>query len=139
LGKTAEYLEKAVVPVLGICAGHQFMAKHFGAEVGPAEVPEYGKAELLVDEEDELFRGLPKKFNAWLSHNDEVKTLPHEFIKLAHSKDCNIQAFRHCGKRTVRAASWFSGFRPTISVGRNRTPKAKSKPFARPTTQSIFH
>jgi GMP synthase (glutamine-hydrolysing) len=48
LGNCGEYLEKAVFPILGICAGHQFMAKFFGGEAKPSKIPEYGKMELSL-------------------------------------------------------------------------------------------
>jgi len=95
LGRTAEYLDKAKFPIFGICVGMQFIAFHHGGSAGPAEVPEFGKVELFVDEPDTLFKGLPKKFIAWESHNDEVKVLPKEFEVLAHSDNCMVQAFCH--------------------------------------------
>ena len=56
LGNCAEYLEKAEFPVLGICAGHQFMAQFFGGKAEPSKVPEFGKVELtLLKENDSLF------------------------------------------------------------------------------------
>jgi GMP synthase (glutamine-hydrolysing) len=36
LGACGDYLDKLDVPILGICAGHQFMARHFGGEAAPA-------------------------------------------------------------------------------------------------------
>ena len=58
LGNCAEYLEKASLPILGICAGHQFMARYYGGEVKPSKVPEFGKIELkLLKEDDPLFEG----------------------------------------------------------------------------------
>jgi len=95
LGKSAEYLKKADFPILGICVGHQFIAMQSGAKAGPAEIPEYGKAELVVEEENDLFRGLPKRFTIWESHNDEIKELPDVFIRLAYSDDCKYQAIKH--------------------------------------------
>jgi GMP synthase (glutamine-hydrolysing) len=96
LGNCAEYLEKAAFPVLGICAGHQFMARYFGGEVKPAETPEFGKIELmLLKEGDLLFKGVPQNSIAWESHNDEVTVLPKEFELLAESESCKIQAMRH--------------------------------------------
>jgi GMP synthase (glutamine-hydrolysing) len=96
LGRTAEYLDKATVPVLGICVGCQFMATHFGAGAGPADAPEYGKTEVVVDEPGPLFKGLPKRFQVWESHNDEVRMpLPPALKRLAHSKACQVQAFSH--------------------------------------------
>jgi len=96
LGNCAEYLEKADFPVLGICAGHQFMARYFGGEVKPAVTPEFGKIELmLVKEGDLLFKGVPQKSIVWESHNDEVTLLPDDFELLAESETCKIQAIRH--------------------------------------------
>ena len=43
LGNCREYLEKANFPILGICAGHQFIAKFFGGIVAPSKIPEFGK------------------------------------------------------------------------------------------------
>ncbi len=95
MGNNGEYLEKAEFPILGICAGHQFMAIHFGGEAGPSGIPEFGRTEIVVDEEDELFEGLPKAFQGWESHNDEVTVLPEDFIGLAHSNNCKCQAMKY--------------------------------------------
>jgi GMP synthase (glutamine-hydrolysing) len=95
LGNTGEYLDKLNIPILGICVGYHFMAIHFGGTAGPAQSGEFGKVEITVDEHDELFAGLPDKFQAWESHNDEIKQLPEHFIKLAHSPICFIQSFKH--------------------------------------------
>ena len=95
LGLTGDYLDKLEIPILGICVGHQFMALHFGGKAGPAKVPEFGKAELIVTDPDDLFKGLPNRFTVWESHNDEVQKLPDEFLVLAHSKDCQVEAMKH--------------------------------------------
>ena len=96
LGNCAEYLEKASFPILGICAGHQFMARHFGGKVSQAKIPEFGKIELtLINQKDMLFEDIPKKSIVWESHNDEVTMLPKEFTLLAESENCKIQAMRH--------------------------------------------
>ena len=96
LGNCGEYLEKAGFPVLGICAGHQFMARYYGGEVKPAETPEFGKIELaLLKGGNMLFEGVPKKSVVWESHNDEVTVLPSDFELLAESETCKIQAIHH--------------------------------------------
>jgi GMP synthase (glutamine-hydrolysing) len=96
LGNCAEYLDNADFPILGICAGHQFMARHFGGKVKPSKAPEFGQIELILCvEEDPLFTGVPKKSIVWESHNDEVTTLPKDFMKLGESENCTIQAMRH--------------------------------------------
>jgi GMP synthase (glutamine-hydrolysing) len=75
----------------------QLMVIHFGGKAGPAEIPEYGLAKMQVIDEDELFRGLPKEFLVWESHNDEVKETPN-FKVLALSENCKIQAIKHTSK-----------------------------------------
>jgi GMP synthase (glutamine-hydrolysing) len=100
LGNCTEYLDKAEFPILGICAGHQFMARHFGGKVQPSELPEFGQVELtLCVDDDPFFAGVPKKSIVWESHNDEVTTLPKNFTKLGESENCNIQAMRHKKKQ----------------------------------------
>lgn len=99
LGSCSEYLEKADFPILGICAGHQFMARFFGGKVEPSKVPEFGKIELtLLKEGDMLFEGVSKKSIVWESHNDEVIVLPKDFEIVGESESCKIQAMRHKGK-----------------------------------------
>jgi len=94
MGRNGEYITRADFPVLGICAGHQFMALHLGGDAKPSKVPEFGKARLVVDTHDTLFDGLPKTFDVWESHNDEVAALPPGFERLAHSENCGVQAMR---------------------------------------------
>ena len=92
MGNGAEYIDRAEYPVLGICAGMQFMCQRFGSEVGPADTPEFGEVELKVSDHSDLFRGLPDEFIAWGSHNDEVKSVPAGFRVTASSPSCGIEA-----------------------------------------------
>jgi len=94
MGENGSYLDKADFPILGICAGFQFMCAHFGGELGPAARPEFGKASLRVIEPGGLFDGLPETFNVWESHNDEVKRMPPGFKLLARSDDCPVEAVK---------------------------------------------
>ena len=102
LGACADYLDQADFPILGICAGHQFMARHFGGDAGEAPVPEFGRTELLLAdgvEQSDILAGLPPTSIVWESHNDEVTRVPEGFEVLASSKDCAVQAMRHPAKR----------------------------------------
>jgi GMP synthase (glutamine-hydrolysing) len=92
--QNAEYISDAPCPILGICAGHQFMALMLGGDAKPAKFPEFGKTQLAVDDEGDLFHGLPKAFEVWESHNDEVTRMPPDFTLLAHSRNCAIQAMK---------------------------------------------
>jgi GMP synthase (glutamine-hydrolysing) len=83
------------LPLLGICYGHQMIAHTFGGKVEKGASAEYGTGEIEIDDEDAIFRGAPKKLKAWVSHFDQVTALPKDFIKLAHSETCAIEAMRH--------------------------------------------
>ncbi len=95
MGNNAEYLKRAEYPIMGICAGHQFMALVFGGGARPSAVPEFGETLVEIDEPDDILAGLPGRFTVWESHNDEVAKLPEGFVALAHSENCMVQAMRH--------------------------------------------
>lgn len=83
-------LLKLGIPILGICYGMQMMAQLLGGEVIHSERREYGKAKLTIDQEDELFRGIGRKGTqmvVWMSHGDQVKTMPPQFRVMAHSRN----------------------------------------------------
>jgi GMP synthase (glutamine-hydrolysing) len=96
-GNSQEIIEEfsEEIPILGICLGHQLLAKSFGGEVREATKGEYADAEIIVDDEDQILKGLGPSFDAWVSHRDEVVTLPKGFKRLAHSDSCEIEAMRH--------------------------------------------
>ena len=94
LGLCTDYIKHFKGPILGICVGHQLMAVYYGGKAGPSEIPEYGLAKVEVLEEDDLFKGIPREFLAWESHNDEVKAVK-DFAILALSENCKIQAIKH--------------------------------------------
>lgn len=95
LGACGDYLAKADYPILGICAGHQFMARHFGGDVAPGKVPEFGKTELIVDKAEGILEGVAPRSIVWESHNDEVTKVPDDFVVLARSEGCPVQAMQH--------------------------------------------
>ncbi len=83
------------LPLLGVCYGHQMIAHAFGAKVAKGKSAEYGLGGVEIDDEDVIFKGVPKKIRAWVSHYDEAKELPKGFVGLAHSESCAIEAMRH--------------------------------------------
>lgn len=101
LGRCGDHLDKAPYPVLGICAGEQFMASHYGGKVAPGKVPEFGKMELVLNDPADpgvMLAGLPPKSTVWESHNDEVVEVPKDFRVTAHSANCKVQALEHVSK-----------------------------------------
>lgn len=73
------------IPLLGICYGSQLIGLKFGGEVKAENKREYGKTQLVIDDEDFLFAGLPKEIQTWMSHGDAVVKLPKGFKTLGHT------------------------------------------------------
>jgi GMP synthase (glutamine-hydrolysing) len=96
LGRVAEWIDRAQVPVLGICVGHQFLARHFGGRVAVAGSPEFGRVALEIDAPDHpMFQGFPPALHVWASHNDQVVEVPDGWDALAHSASCRVEAMAH--------------------------------------------
>ena len=74
------------IPILAICYGQQLICQKLGGEVGFAEKHEYGKAELKICQEHELFASV-KNMQVWMSHGDVVNKLPKDFEVIATTKD----------------------------------------------------
>ncbi len=80
------------LPVLGICYGQQLMAHLLGGHVEKGERGEYGFAQLDVNQEDPLFRGITGPQQVWMSHRDLVASPPAGFRVLASTATCRIAA-----------------------------------------------
>ena len=50
----------------------------------------YREVELESETDNPIFQGLPKKITVWESHCDEVKDLPHDFIRTATNEVSTI-------------------------------------------------
>ncbi|MCL5046481.1 MAG: glutamine-hydrolyzing GMP synthase [Actinobacteria bacterium] len=72
-------LLEAGIPVLGICYGMQLMSRQLGGDVRRSEKREYGKAELAIDDDADLLKGLGKTTQVWMSHGDAVLGAPPGF------------------------------------------------------------
>ncbi|MGC4034181.1 MAG: glutamine-hydrolyzing GMP synthase [Tepidisphaeraceae bacterium] len=83
------------VPVLGICYGMQLAAQLLGGDVKPAPSREYGRAHLNIKIDDPFVHGLPNDTTVWMSHGDQIRELPDDFIALAATETCPYAAARH--------------------------------------------
>jgi len=96
LGNCGSFLETADFPILGICAGHQYMARFFGGIAAPSKTPEFGKVELRILKEGcPLLSDVSTRSIVWESHNDEVTRLPDCFDRYAESNNCLVQVMQH--------------------------------------------
>lgn len=85
------------VPVLGVCFGHQLLAEAYGGRV--ARSPrgrELGSVPVTLTaagRADPLFAGVPARFEALATHEDEVVRLPPGAVLLAGNGWSRVQAF----------------------------------------------
>ncbi len=87
-------LLEAGLPVLGICYGHQLVMHQLGAQVKAANGREFGPAELRIESFSGLFSGEEEspRVQVWMSHGDEVQTLPSGFARVGETEDCSFAA-----------------------------------------------
>jgi GMP synthase (glutamine-hydrolysing) len=80
------------VPVLGICYGLQWMARHLGGVVQRGERGEYGLAFLEQTRPCVLLDSLPDRHQVWMSHRDTVTGLPPGFDLAGSTAACRVAA-----------------------------------------------
>ncbi len=86
------------LPVLGICYGHQLMARQLGGRVCKGESGEYGIAHLTVTSDDPLWNGV-RRSQIWMSHFDTVASVPPGFRVIASSEVSGVAAMSDPGRK----------------------------------------
>ncbi|HEX2071673.1 MAG TPA: glutamine-hydrolyzing GMP synthase [Thermoleophilaceae bacterium] len=81
------------IPVLGICYGMQAMVHSLGGRVESADVGEFGRSSLTVQEPGRLLAELPAEQSCWMSHRDTVYEPPPGAVALASSTESPVAAF----------------------------------------------
>ena len=87
------------VPVLGICYGMQLITHVLDGEVARATRREYGHAELVIDDDSDLFKGVGEGgvTAVWMSHGDRIERMPKGFRSIAHTSNSPIAAMKSVG------------------------------------------
>ena len=97
------------IPVLGICYGLQLIAYQLGGSVDKAARREFGRATLVVDNAADLFKGVSKSSQVWMSHGDHLTGLPTDFEGMAHTDNAPI-----CAVRSLERKVWGVQFHPEV-------------------------
>jgi len=127
--KNAPFPDKEIfnlgIPVLGICYGMQLMAHCLGGRVAKAVKREYGRAELIIDDDTDLLKGIgargkgqrakSKKLQTsnselltlnsklktlvWMSHGDRIEKAPIGFKHIAHTGNSPIAVMANKSKK----------------------------------------
>lgn len=98
-GVSVEVVKKfaGVVPILGVCLGHQSIAQAFGGDVVRAARLMHGKTSMMHHEGKSVFANLPNPFEATRYHSLIVKreTLPDCLEVTAWTEEDEIMGLRH--------------------------------------------
>ena len=86
-----------VVPILGVCLGHQVIAQSFGGTIVHAKRIMHGKTSMVTADEHHIYTGINKPFNVMRYHSLAVleKDLPACLLVTARSEDGEIMGIRH--------------------------------------------
>jgi GMP synthase-like glutamine amidotransferase len=94
LNRLGGHVERFDGAVLGICAGMQLQTIFAGGAIAMREHPAVGYESVEVLDRDDLLDGLGPTAVAYEHHAWEVVTLPQDFVVLARSRDCAVEAIR---------------------------------------------
>jgi GMP synthase (glutamine-hydrolysing) len=78
------------VPILGICYGMQLMAHSLRGEVAKSVKREFGQAELTVDSDADLLKGICQQTKVWMSHGDRIEKMPEGFSVIGHTANSPV-------------------------------------------------
>ena len=86
-----------LIPMFGICLGHQVIAQAFGARIVRSETPMHGRSSLIEHDGSSLFAGIGNPFEAARYHSlvVEPSSLPDCLIATAKTTDGSVMALRH--------------------------------------------
>ncbi|UCH45074.1 MAG: aminodeoxychorismate/anthranilate synthase component II [Nitrospiraceae bacterium] len=86
-----------VVPILGVCLGHQSIGAAYGAKIISAPRLMHGKTSMIHHDNKTIFRGLPNPFEATRYHSLIIQedTLSDEFEISARTDKDEIMGIRH--------------------------------------------
>ena len=86
------------VPILGICYGMQLMSYMNGGSVVRCDIAEYGTKKIRYSD-SVIFEGMDKESVCWMSHGDQVASVPEGYIVTASTDECKIAAYEYPAKK----------------------------------------
>ncbi|MBI3995855.1 MAG: glutamine-hydrolyzing GMP synthase, partial [Nitrospirae bacterium] len=87
------------VPILGVCYGMQWITHRLDGKVSKSARREYGRADLIIDEDADLFKDVGGETVVWMSHGDRIDQAPPGFDVIAHTSNSPIAAMRNEKRR----------------------------------------
>ncbi|MBA3008679.1 MAG: aminodeoxychorismate/anthranilate synthase component II [Proteobacteria bacterium] len=86
-----------IIPILGVCLGHQTIAQSFGGTIVHAKRIMHGKTSTVTADGEHIFSGLKKPFSVMRYHSLAVREedLPDCLVVTARTEDGEIMGIRH--------------------------------------------
>lgn len=101
---------KGKLPLLAVCYGAQYLAQHFGGEVLPSKIREYGRANLIeIDNNNALMQNVPLNTQVWMSHGDTILHAPDKAMSI-----CSTQEVKMAGFQIKDEITWGIQFHPEV-------------------------
>lgn len=89
---------KGIIPVLGICLGHQAICEVFGASIVPAKRLMHGKqSNIHIANGSSIFQGLPPIIKAARYHSliAQRESIPDELLVIAEDEHGEVMGVKH--------------------------------------------
>ena len=86
-----------IIPILGVCLGHQIIGQVFGSKIVQARKLMHGKTSKIISKKTGILKNLPKTFEATRYHSliIDKKTLSKDLEITAETKDRIIMGVKH--------------------------------------------
>ncbi|MFX0081876.1 MAG: glutamine-hydrolyzing GMP synthase [Candidatus Hodarchaeota archaeon] len=88
-----QFTSEKKIPILGICYGHHLIIHKHKGKVESKESKEYGKTNIIIVKKNLLFDSLNREEIVWMSHGDQVTSLPKGFKTLAKTETCPVASY----------------------------------------------
>lgn len=92
-------IQRAEVPLIGVCFGHELIAYAFGSEIQALAVGHKGIVDVMVTVQHEIFGGRTS-FEVFENHTYSVTRASNDFEILARTDDC-VSIIEHRNKKII--------------------------------------
>jgi para-aminobenzoate synthetase len=150
VGVSLEVLQRAEVPLLGVCLGHQALAHVSGGAIGHAPEVMHGRLSQIDHDGRGLFAGIPQGFSAVRYHSLAVGSVPPDLRVTAWTPDDVVMGLEHRARplwgvqfhpesiSTEHGATLLRNFRD-LTRAQGRRPARATRPADQPAAGARVH